>query len=154
MSNGISLFIATPATVMAELERYMAEEIDEISFPNALAEDWQTDFWQVDLADLYDQASARLTPQENALLAVLSGSDADASQDDALGINLMLTAEEIAERFPALIGAQGLPLARKLHTPSEMWPDAQALAGFLQQWLDALTKAATEKSGIVWVVWV
>jgi hypothetical protein len=154
MSNPISLFVADPTEVRESLERYQAETIDEMPFDNSLSEDNRSDHWQVDLADLLDSCLAELSGQERDLLSVLSGTEVDASQDDDLGITLAISSADIRQRFPTLIGAKGSALAKKLFAECEFWPNEKALAKFLQEWLDALTKAAKDETGLVWVVWI
>jgi hypothetical protein len=148
MSNPLSLFVGDPERITEELREFTAGDSEEMPYENRLSEDHQTDYWAIDLADLLDAQSARLSVQE------LAGREADRSQDDELGINLALSAEQIEERFGSMLGATGRDIARRLHAQNDFWVDEVDLGRFLQEWLDALALAVKDGSGIVWVVWV
>jgi hypothetical protein len=153
MSNPISVFVGKPAEVIDALRRQRSGDLDGMPFANELGED-ASDDWCVDLADLIAAGADTLGEEEADLLSILAGDEADETQDDGLGINLCLSAQAIAERFPGIIAARGQDIAARLFRANESWASEQELAGFLQRWIGAMGKACRQGSGLVWVVWI
>lgn len=154
MSNPIALYVGNIKDIKDQINQYKSGDIDEITLDNLLNDPFDTDFWCVDLMQLINKNGNLLKSDVKKFISILSGDDVDSSQDDDMGFNFILSANDIKYKYPDTIKTNGTDIAKILFSKNEFFQSEKELGQFYNIWINALKTAVENDSGVAWLVFI